>query len=158
MIFTNITSFNENITGIINFKNTSTDTCIQVIDSIEASSMHVKKCLVVGYALLGILSISTNAFTVYSIIKTGQYQSRSIRLIMFTNINDIISVFLNNFSTIIYIVFRKQLTCRSRTIMFVLASYSYHMLTSLTCLIALDRFMRIQYLDRHRRILKNGLL
>ena len=124
--------------------------CLAVFDKIQYASWTIRKQMVMVFIVLALLSILANGFAVFAILKTGQYRSQSTRLILFSNIGDILSTVFINFNYAIYMVYVTQLGCSVRIAIFVFSMCSLHLTSFLICLIGIDRYLRIRNLDTYQ--------
>ena len=123
--------------------------CFENYDYIYYSNFEWKAFLFIIFLLIALASASCNLLVIYCIYTTRQWKSNSTFLVLVASFCDVMSCITSDIWHSVYIVYVNVLSCRSKIMVFAFNHLWVHGAAYCFCLISIDRFFRVKYLQTY---------
>ena len=130
----------------------STISCQTIYPSRENFSNAIMNALAGGNILVAITNISLNAFLIYALSTTKQLRKLSSRLILYLSLSDCcVGAVLQPIVTVILLRYKNERNCSIELLAQFIALTFAQFSGVQIMIIAIDRFLRMKYLNQHRK-------
>ena len=131
------------------FNQNQTLACFPVFDAINFAKPATRFTLSCIFGLVCIVSVCINSLVVYSIYKTKQWKNQSTFLVLVASMCDVLSSLTSDIGSAVYIMLVNEIQCKVKLIMFAISNVFVCGAAYCFCLISIDRFFRVKYLQSY---------
>ena len=129
-----------------------TSHCLPIEDKIASMLPSIRLIFGIIFGLSIVVEFPVNVLMVYLIHVTKQHKNQSTRLVMYASILDSFGSLSYNSIFIVYMTSYEQLTCTALLIFNTVASFTVIGTAKIAVLIAIDRLIRIKYLNDYNLV------
>ena len=121
--------------------------CFPNFDAISFAKPSTRVILSCISVLICIVTVCINSLVIYCIYKTKQWKNQSTFLVLIASVCDVFGSLTSDIWSAVYIIFVNEIQCKVKLLMIVISRSFIYGAAYCFCLISIDRFFRVKYLQ-----------